>query len=802
MDGVKGTERGPRIEWEEEGEEEEGESNDGDDDEEEEEEEDQERGTDLEALASIPTPGESIYKISRQIKRQDNELYSCLRSIYEDSMFVDEIAQRYSSLPLLANLRCGLWYSRRFDGTCYFKSTDGHMGNWSLSLTRLNMHVAMAAAIRGGCVIVDATRRGKRFPDSLSKSIPIWTCALNRAVKRHRLLRRHSSSSSSSSTSSCPAVSSSSSSSSSLSTSAPLSISSRTGQTEGKKQQHDNGGSNGDGGAAVAGVDDGAAGAGVDEESPCMPGEVEEERAEDGLHLRKGGNGESINGSARVCRKVSPKGRDAALENADGETKVEAPAAAVIDRDLERVIFGARKGSCERHADVATAHSSSSSSSLMDSHRMAATRRRQLRGTADRDRDGYGDEIKDRDWDCDLHLPLWISETEKASIAQRMDGWVDALASSGADVPSLARGDVFRKPLRPLWISQSTRVLSNETPEIASLPFTPLILVSASLACSSSSHSSFPSSRPIRKSDGDFGCWTYIAGAGDDEESWARGLEPATFWKHHREILNAGPAGCNRHVAGLVEVDRVYRAMRGGDDTQVRRRRRSRRRREGEKGAARASQSVSRPPQEDNPSHMVLSIMPTLPLTQLNLMSPPRNRSPPDRHRRIRVSGEQQQKQGVAQADFEEPDDDDDDDDDDDEEEEEEEEEEDCRIRVSGEEQQKQGDAKADFDEPDDDDDEEEEEEEEEEEKEEGAIRMRMAHNAVNERNVRAIASQSGQERAKQKRASMSIGGFHWIGHTGLAIGRVDCEFELIPEPRKSAAFDPEPPRKSAAFDG
>lgn len=40
---------------------------------------------------------------------------------------------------------------------------------------------------RGGCIIVDSTRRGKRFPDSMSKTIPIWCCVLNRAVERHRL---------------------------------------------------------------------------------------------------------------------------------------------------------------------------------------------------------------------------------------------------------------------------------------------------------------------------------------------------------------------------------------------------------------------------------------------------------------------------------------------------------------------------------------------------------------------------------------------------------------------------------------
>jgi hypothetical protein len=92
----------------------------------------------------------------------------------------------YPSLPLLANLRCGVWYSPHFDGSCYFKSTDGHTGNWSFSCTRLNIHVAQLAAKHGGCIIVDATRRGKRYPDSLSKTVPIWCCVVNRVLEEIR----------------------------------------------------------------------------------------------------------------------------------------------------------------------------------------------------------------------------------------------------------------------------------------------------------------------------------------------------------------------------------------------------------------------------------------------------------------------------------------------------------------------------------------------------------------------------------------------------------------------------------------
>lgn len=114
----------------------------------------------------------SIYKQLRELKKQDHTIFNCLSSIVEDASFVSEIKVLYPDLPLLANLRCGLWYAPRPDGTCYFKSTDGHQGHHQFSTTRLNWHVAEIAARRGGCIIVDATRKGKRAP----VSIPLLTC--------------------------------------------------------------------------------------------------------------------------------------------------------------------------------------------------------------------------------------------------------------------------------------------------------------------------------------------------------------------------------------------------------------------------------------------------------------------------------------------------------------------------------------------------------------------------------------------------------------------------------------------------
>jgi hypothetical protein len=53
-----------------------------------------------------------------------------------DAAFVAEVAALYPTLPMYANLRCGLWYAPSWDGMCYFKSTDGHVNQWTLSLRR------------------------------------------------------------------------------------------------------------------------------------------------------------------------------------------------------------------------------------------------------------------------------------------------------------------------------------------------------------------------------------------------------------------------------------------------------------------------------------------------------------------------------------------------------------------------------------------------------------------------------------------------------------------------------------------
>ncbi len=65
-----------------------------------------------------------------------------LTSIRHDSTFVEHIASKLD-LPLIANERCGGWYisPQSKAGSAYFKSTDGHFGEWSFSKRRLNLQL-------------------------------------------------------------------------------------------------------------------------------------------------------------------------------------------------------------------------------------------------------------------------------------------------------------------------------------------------------------------------------------------------------------------------------------------------------------------------------------------------------------------------------------------------------------------------------------------------------------------------------------------------------------------------------------
>ncbi|KAL8847301.1 MAG: hypothetical protein Q9221_007646 [Calogaya cf. arnoldii] len=137
----------------------------------------------LAASLIFPLASQNIAKTFSALKRSTLSVSNRLSSIHDDSLFVQQVANHYK-LPLIANERCGSWYipPERKAGSAYFKSTDGHQGQWSFSTRRLNLQLLDLVAQQEGCIIVDSTRRGKSMPDALSKTVPIWCAVMNRLL--------------------------------------------------------------------------------------------------------------------------------------------------------------------------------------------------------------------------------------------------------------------------------------------------------------------------------------------------------------------------------------------------------------------------------------------------------------------------------------------------------------------------------------------------------------------------------------------------------------------------------------------
>ncbi|OAL22651.1 hypothetical protein AYO22_07209 [Fonsecaea multimorphosa] len=125
----------------------------------------------------------SLYATLKSIRKSTLSIPNRLTSILADAKFVKTISQQYN-LPLVANERCGSWYIDPTDkiGSTYFKSTDGHHGQWDFSPRRLNLQLLPILAAYGGAIVVDSTRRGKNLPDAFSKTVPIWAAVINKAL--------------------------------------------------------------------------------------------------------------------------------------------------------------------------------------------------------------------------------------------------------------------------------------------------------------------------------------------------------------------------------------------------------------------------------------------------------------------------------------------------------------------------------------------------------------------------------------------------------------------------------------------
>lgn len=90
----------------------------------------------------FPSAHRSIFSTLSELKRRNLSVKNRILSIIKDAAFVERVSLHFR-LPLIANERCGSWYIRPDlkTGSAYFKSTDGHFGQWAFSLRRLNLQV-------------------------------------------------------------------------------------------------------------------------------------------------------------------------------------------------------------------------------------------------------------------------------------------------------------------------------------------------------------------------------------------------------------------------------------------------------------------------------------------------------------------------------------------------------------------------------------------------------------------------------------------------------------------------------------
>ena len=90
----------------------------------------------------FPSTPNSLSSALSSLHRSSSSCSNRLASIAHDSTFVADL-RRLFSLPLIANERCGSWYipASIKTASAYFKSTDGHTGQWAFSCRRLNLHL-------------------------------------------------------------------------------------------------------------------------------------------------------------------------------------------------------------------------------------------------------------------------------------------------------------------------------------------------------------------------------------------------------------------------------------------------------------------------------------------------------------------------------------------------------------------------------------------------------------------------------------------------------------------------------------
>lgn len=110
--------------------------------------------TSFSSLSSLqfPIASQSLSHTTRLLHQSSQSTHNRLASICQDATFVTHIGSSLG-LPIIANERCGGWYvppeSRA--GSAYFKSTDGHFGEWAFSKRRLNLQLLEIIGKNQGC---------------------------------------------------------------------------------------------------------------------------------------------------------------------------------------------------------------------------------------------------------------------------------------------------------------------------------------------------------------------------------------------------------------------------------------------------------------------------------------------------------------------------------------------------------------------------------------------------------------------------------------------------------------------------
>lgn len=145
-------------------------------------------------LPEVTAPKPTKPTNKREKRKIANHARHRLLSILKDAESIEHIIKPLvaesdlvkSHWPWIANKECGSWYLPPSSTCpCYFKSTDGHAKTYNVSLKRLNLPLLKVFNEYQGCVLVDSSVR-KILPDSFSRTIPIWACALNRIARIYR----------------------------------------------------------------------------------------------------------------------------------------------------------------------------------------------------------------------------------------------------------------------------------------------------------------------------------------------------------------------------------------------------------------------------------------------------------------------------------------------------------------------------------------------------------------------------------------------------------------------------------------